>query len=82
MSDKVWITARSEVIPFEELPDEHLDNNIAWCDIRLRSLEKSAKTAAKVIRAHRDEIARVKDLKVDLEREQHLRDRRRDTIRE
>lgn len=76
MSDKVWITARSEVIPFEELPDDHLDNNIAWCDIRLRSLEKSSKVTAKVIRAERAEMRRVRDLREDLIREARHRSMR------
>lgn len=72
VSDRVWITRESKVIPFSEMSDGHLENAVAWCDIRIRNLAKAPKDARTNGTINR-EWARVADLRRDLEAE--LKDR-------
>lgn len=72
MSDKVWITAKSEAIPFSELADKHLQNCIEWCDLRIQSLRR-AKSDPRTNLTVNKEWARVADLKFDLVMEQKAR---------
>lgn len=72
MSSKVWITAQSELIPFDKMTDKHVANAVSWCDIRLKALNEQVVFDAPLAtrQTWRQEHDRVSDLRRDLLAEQ------------